>query len=274
MTSFGELRQRLLHPYYVLHLVYGVVYVVVRINQLIKGQTISLEASFCSLSLFVSIRSLTTLFLFQETEPKTFLILIGVSIWKCFMAATAEELSSVIILYSKFFTAYSLFWRFGFWYSCLYAIGWIGNIFHGYTGVYAVHLLIAAIIVLSSVFPQPWYRGPTKIYELNEAAFRDKVLLTTAKSKPTSLSASSSTSTSTMPISEIKGPRITEIDEKTEEIKEKKETNLDAKYWIVMLYANWSVACLNFEAVLAKLSIQYDIPHLKFGNKCTHLLRT
>jgi hypothetical protein len=32
-----------------------------------------------------------------------------------------------------------------------------------------------------------------------------------------------------------------------------------------MLCANWSVSCLNFEAVLPKLSIQYDLPHLKFG---------
>lgn len=34
-----------------------------------------------------------------------------------------------------------------------------------------------------------------------------------------------------------------------------------------MLYANWSVTCLNFEPVLAKLSIEYDLPHLKFGKK-------
>ncbi|KAL9538052.1 hypothetical protein MBANPS3_011234 [Mucor bainieri] len=165
------------------------------------------------------------------------------SIWKCFMAATAEELSSVLILYTKFFTVCSLFWRFGFWYSCLYAIGWI---------------------VLSTIFPQPWYRGPTKIYELNEAAFRDKVLHTV---KPKPSSSSSTASTSTLPIDEIKGPRITEIDENEEpmEKKEDKKLDLDAKYWIVMLYANWSVACLNFEAVLAKLSIQYDVPHLKFG---------
>lgn len=40
----------------------------------------------------------------------------------------------------------------------------------------------------------------------------------------------------------------------------------DTKYWIVMLYANWSVACLNFEAVFAKLSLEYkDVPHLKFA---------
>lgn len=119
-------------------------------------------------------------------------------------------------------------------------------------------------IVLSTIFPQPWYRGPTKIFELNEAAFRDKVI---HSAKPKSSSSTSSSTSSTLPIDEIKGPRITEIDE-NEEKKEKKEKklDLDAKYWIVMLYANWSVACLNFEAVLAKLSIQYDMPHLKFGN--------
>lgn len=176
------------------------------------------------------------------------------------MAATAEELSSVLILYTKFFTVCSIFWRFGFWYSCLYAIGWIGNLImlscdYAFTDQYC--------IVLSTIFPQPWYRGPTKIYELNEAAFRDKVLHT-AKPKPSSL-------TSTISTGEIKGPRITELDENGEpkedkEDKEEKKLELEAKYWIVMLYANWSVACLNFEAVLAKLSIQYDVPHLKFGN--------
>ncbi|KAI8639342.1 hypothetical protein BD408DRAFT_350178 [Parasitella parasitica] len=163
------------------------------------------------------------------------------SMWKCFMAATAEELSSVLILYTKFFTVCSVFWRFSFWYSCLYAIGWIA---------------------LSTFLPQPWYRGPTKIYELNEAAFRDKVL---GSPNPKSSSSSTTTSTSTMPIEEIKGPRITEIVEDEKEVKEKKELGLDTKYWVVMLYANWSIACLNFEAVLAKLSVKYDIPHLKFG---------
>lgn len=111
------------------------------------------------------------------------------------------------------------------------------------------------MIVLSTVFPQPWYRGPTKIFELNDAAFRDKVLL----KKP-----------ATVPVDEIKGPRITEIDDEVVETKGKKKTQekkpeVSAKYWVVMLYANWSVTCLNFEPVLAKLSIKYDLPHLKFG---------
>ncbi|KAI9267024.1 thioredoxin-like protein [Helicostylum pulchrum] len=154
------------------------------------------------------------------------------SVWKCFVAATAEELCSVFILYTKFFSFCSIYWRFGFWSSVLYAVGWI---------------------VLSSVFPQPWYRGPTKIFELNEPAFRDKVQL----KKPT-----------TVPVDEIKGPRITELDANEKEAKKPTETKkpeIDSKYWIVMLYANWSVTCLNFEPVLAKLSIEYDLPHLKFG---------
>lgn len=45
MTSLGELRQRLLHPYYILHLIYGAFYIIMRLNQLIKGETISFEAS-------------------------------------------------------------------------------------------------------------------------------------------------------------------------------------------------------------------------------------
>lgn len=75
-----------------------------------------------------------------------------------------------------------------------------------------------------------------------------------------------SSSSSTVHVDEIKGPRITEIDDEKVIEEKKKESNMpDPKYWIVMLYANWSVACLNFEAVLAKLSVQYDVPHLKFG---------
>ena len=64
----------------------------------------------------------------------------------------------------------------------------------------------------------------------------------------------------------MKGPRITEIVDEDEKPQQQKQQSFDAKYWVVMLYANWSVACLNFEAVLAKLSIKYDVPHLKFGN--------
>lgn len=44
MTSLSELRQRLLHPYYILHLVYGGYYVIARSNQLIRSQSINFEA--------------------------------------------------------------------------------------------------------------------------------------------------------------------------------------------------------------------------------------
>ncbi|KAI7902615.1 uncharacterized protein BX663DRAFT_509870 [Cokeromyces recurvatus] len=215
MTSLSELKQRLFHPHYVLHFIYGIIYIIVRLNYLLKNQLIN----------------------FEETESKSYILLLGVCTWKCFMAATAEELSGVIILYTKFFTLCSLFWKMGFWTTFFYIIGWI---------------------ILSTIFPQPWYRGPTKIYELNEAAFRDKVLKsnTTKSPKPSSKS--------TVPVEDIKGPRITEITEE-EDKKEEEKTEDEVKYWIVMLYANWSVSCLNFEAVLAKLSIQYDVPHLKFG---------
>lgn len=67
MASFGELRQRLLHPYYVLHLVYGVVYVVIRINQLIKGQTISFEAS---ISHIASYQNHTLRMAFRRPSPR------------------------------------------------------------------------------------------------------------------------------------------------------------------------------------------------------------
>jgi methionine synthase II (cobalamin-independent) len=49
MTNFSELRQRLFHPYYILHMCYGVYYVIARSIQLIKGQSINFEASFLNL---------------------------------------------------------------------------------------------------------------------------------------------------------------------------------------------------------------------------------
>ncbi|KAI8090291.1 uncharacterized protein B0P05DRAFT_530172 [Gilbertella persicaria] len=218
MTSLSELRQRLLHPYYIVHLLYGATYIGSRLNRMIKEGLIS----------------------FEDTETRTFLLLVGLSFWKCLMAASAEELCSVLILYAKFFSLCSIFWRFGFWWSCLYTIGWI---------------------MLFTIFPQPWYSGPTKIYELNATAFREKVLRGSGKSPKPSFSSSTSSS-STMPVDDIKGPRISEIDNMD---LSNKKVEPEAKYWIVMLYANWSVSCLNFEAVLAKLSLQYDVPHLKFG---------
>lgn len=86
---------------------------------------------------------------------------------------------------------------------------------------------------------------------------------TKTSNKPASSSSTSSSTSATVPVEDIQGPRITEIEEEETE----KKLDIDAKYWIVMLYANWSVSCLNFEAVLAKLSIQYDLPHLKFGKE-------
>lgn len=42
MTGLNELRQRLLHPYYVLHTAYGLAYIITRLNQLI-GTAINFE---------------------------------------------------------------------------------------------------------------------------------------------------------------------------------------------------------------------------------------
>lgn len=120
------------------------------------------------------------------------------------------------------------------------------------------HSSIHAFCRLSTVFPQPWYRGPTKLAELTETSFRAKVCPIKKKSSASS-TPSTSTTTATMPASDIKGPRITEIKD------DEDDSNHNAKYWVVMLYANWSVSCLNFEAVLAKLSLKYDASHLKFG---------
>ncbi|KAI8078690.1 uncharacterized protein BX664DRAFT_342490 [Halteromyces radiatus] len=214
MTSLQELRQRLFHPYYVLHFVYGSFLVFYRLFHLVQNRPLT------------------------DVDSNALLLMVGLGIWKCVMASTAEELTSVLILYTKVFTLWSLYWNAGIWKTISYIVGWI---------------------VLSTIFPQPWYRGPTKLIELTESSFRNKVC--PVKKKPTSSSSSTTTSspsstTSTVPINEIKGPRITEIDD---------DNNNNVKYWVVMLYANWSISCLNFEAVLAKLSLQYDASHIKFG---------
>ncbi|KAI8145944.1 thioredoxin-like protein [Fennellomyces sp. T-0311] len=142
------------------------------------------------------------------------------------MANTAEELASVLILYTKFFTFCMVYWKSGMFKSILYLAGWM---------------------VLSTLFPQPWYQGPTKIVELSENTFREEVQRKRSSD----------------------GPRITEITDENRDVSSKSKGKGKAtqftKYWVVMLYANWSLACLNFEAVLAKLSLQYGASHIKFG---------
>ncbi|KAI9484443.1 hypothetical protein BDB00DRAFT_855745 [Zychaea mexicana] len=149
------------------------------------------------------------------------------------MASTAEELASVLILYTKFFTFCMVYWKSGMFKSILYLAGWM---------------------LLSTLFPQPWYQGPTKIAELSETKFREEVQRKRLAD----------------------GPRITEVTSESEEgpstttatkrkDKGKGKAGQYTKYWVVMLYANWSLACLNFEAVLAKLSLQYSADHIKFG---------
>ncbi|ORZ13562.1 hypothetical protein BCR42DRAFT_330642 [Absidia repens] len=166
----------------------------------------------------------------------------GLGVWKCVMSSTAEELASVLILYTKVYTVWNFYWTAGMWNVFLYSIGWV---------------------ILSTLCPQPWYQGPTKLVELTETAFRQRVCAnkkpsSSPSSRPTSPSTSTTTATATtIPASDINGPRITGIDDD--------EGDKKIKYWVVMLYANWSVACLNFEAVLAKLSLQYDVSHIRFG---------
>ncbi|KAL0090600.1 hypothetical protein J3Q64DRAFT_1806974 [Phycomyces blakesleeanus] len=153
------------------------------------------------------------------------------------MASTAEELASVLLLYGKVFTCLVLYWEYGFWKFVLYSIGWG---------------------VLSTFFPQPWYQGPTKIIELSENMLREKVLKP-KKNKGKSPAYSD--------VDDIKGPRIIELksDDEEVEVEAADRVTPTSKYWVVMLYANWSVSCLNFEGVLAKLSLDYDCKHIKFG---------
>ncbi|SAM05404.1 hypothetical protein [Absidia glauca] len=169
--------------------------------------------------------------------------MVGLAFWKCLMASTAEELASVLILYTKVYSLWTIYCTAGMWKVLFYVVGWL---------------------TLSTLFPQPWYQGPTNLVELSETMFRAKVCPVKKKyvsSSPPSTTTSPSTSTttrSTSPIHDTTRPRITELGSQDSE-------DQKAKYWVVMLYANWSVACLNFEAVLAKLSLRYDAEHIKFG---------
>ncbi|KAI9321739.1 hypothetical protein BX666DRAFT_1905203 [Dichotomocladium elegans] len=177
MTSFSELCQRLLHRYYILHSLYGFSYIFHSILHILDPATS-----------------------FPDAERNSYVVLFGLSVWKILIANTAEELASVLILYTKFFSFCMIYWKSGMGYSVLYLIGWF---------------------VLSTVCPQPWYRGPTKIVELSDETLKKDV--------------------------------------------QRKHQGKPNQYWVVMIYANWSLACLNFEAVLAKLSLKYDAPHLHFG---------
>lgn len=47
MTSISELRQRLLHPYYIVHFLYGTFYIVMRLNRMFKEQTLDFDVSCC-----------------------------------------------------------------------------------------------------------------------------------------------------------------------------------------------------------------------------------
>ncbi|KAI9023027.1 hypothetical protein CLU79DRAFT_791911 [Phycomyces nitens] len=214
MTDLKELKQRLLHRYYIFHAIYGFSYVFIH--------------------LYHELSNVTHISELNQGDLKAYYFLVGLSVWKGFMASTAEELASVLLLYGKVFTCLVLYWEYGFWRFVLYSIGWA---------------------VLSTFFPQPWYQGPTKIIELSENMLRERVL----KSKK-----NKGKSPAYSDVDDIKGPRITEL--KSDDEEEVEETPTPAsKYWIVMLYANWSVSCLNFEGVLAKLSLEYDCNHIKFG---------
>ncbi|KAG2223631.1 hypothetical protein INT45_009990 [Circinella minor] len=226
MTSLAELRQRLFHRYYITHLIYGCTFILFSVKHLLFSNDGDIS----------------------DAEVNAHIALVLFSVWKAFMASTAEELASVLILYTKFFTFCMIYWKYGMFKTILYLGGWI---------------------VLSTLFPQPWYQGPTKIIDLSERKFREDV----QRRKQTN-------------INEVgEGPRITEItdDGQEEELSSSNSKTTNRKknkgkgkgkatkegeytrYWIVMLYANWSLACLNFEAVLAKLSLEYSADHIKFG---------
>lgn len=98
------------------------------------------------------------------------------------------------------------------------------------------HILIS-ITVIFILFPQPAYLGSSKVLEL------------TSESLPKVLGGPK------------QQPKIVELDDDDMPLLDVPS----AKYWVILIYASWSVASRNFEAVLAQLSLQYDGDKVKFG---------
>jgi hypothetical protein len=91
--------------------------------------------------------------------------------------------------------------------------------------------------VVFMLLPQPPYLGSSKVLELTlESANK---ILGTANQQP----------------------KIVELDDDDQPLVDVPH----AKYWVILVYANWSVASRNFEAVLAQLSLKYDGKKVKFG---------
>lgn len=228
----SELRQRLLHRYYVIHSVYGITYIIVLLRRALVSQ-IPWTVSWYTGNAFLYICKACSCSPRQDSERNAYIALVALSAWKCVMASTAEELTSVLILYTKFFSLCMLYWKTSFWRPLLYIVGWICEDPGKDNEIDFALLITMQHVAISTLFPQPWYQGPTKIEELTEDRFRKQVQRKNA-------------------------PKITNVEDEP------------PKYWIVMMYANWSVACLNFEAVLAKLSLEYSADHVKFG-KCLYI---
>lgn len=92
-------------------------------------------------------------------------------------------------------------------------------------------------LVIFVLFPQPPYQGTTKAVELSSSSLSKVLENKQANAK------------------------IVELDEDEQPLVDVPM----AKYWVILIYANWSVASRNFEAVLAGLSLRYDGPNVKFG---------
>lgn len=100
------------------------------------------------------------------------------------------------------------------------------------------------VTVIFMLFPQPPYLGSSKVIEL------------TSESLPKVLGGIQHQ------------PKIVELDDDDQPLLDVPK----ARYWVVLIYASWSVASRNFEAVLAQLSLQYDGEKVKFGKQqITHI---
>ncbi|RUS14297.1 hypothetical protein BC937DRAFT_94043, partial [Endogone sp. FLAS-F59071] len=95
---------------------------------------------------------------------------------------------------------------------------------------------------LFALIQQPPYQGATNIVSLTAAELRSRVMR--------------------LPLAE---PKIVEVDDQGKTMPAEIVPEGAAKHYIILIWAPWSIACLNFEGVMADLSLEYSTKDLVFG---------
>ncbi|CAG8623142.1 6238_t:CDS:2 [Cetraspora pellucida] len=101
--------------------------------------------------------------------------------------------------------------------------------------------ILYAIIwfVLFTALPQPTYQGRSAIVQLTAEDLRDI---------------------------QHNNYQVSEITEIAHDKKDKRKEKADNdQYWVIFFYVPWSNACRNFESTVAKTSLIYTTPEVRFG---------